>query len=194
MSTPSEMAQEQTEGVKKDFKSGHQGRVVARRTKTPIVFKDLGPNDEGTYDPASPIAGIKLLMSSPKLLAALGKGVGTLNPNATDFNLGRDTRHEEVHALMDNLPAGLFENPTTPGSNLAQQIPGYFQIAQQLVKSRAGNMSQEVPAYAATNDPAQTGVPADWMTQYIGMLKNGLAQINPQLGQTLGLLSQNSAQ
>jgi hypothetical protein len=166
------------------------GPAQSRHTKTPVRFADLGKDQEGQYDPPSPGAIIKILLSNPAILKEAGKGVITLNPNAQDFDLEKVSKHEQMHANMNEIPSKWYQASGTGGRELAQSIPGYQQIAEQLALRRGGEMPNEVPAYAATNNPDQTGIPQNWMDEYTDKLKNVISKNFPQLAQMIGVLSQ----
>ena len=169
------------------------GPAQSRHTRSPVRFKDLGADQEGQYDSPSPIEAIKILLSNPGILGSASKGLITLNPDAKDFDLENTSKHEQMHALMDQVPSKWYQAQGTAGRDLATSIPGYQQIAEQLALRRAGNMPDEVSAYANTNNPSQTGIPQNWMDEYTDKLKSTMATNFPQLAQMVGLLHSQGA-
>ena len=167
------------------------GPAQSRHTRTPVRFTDMGPGQQGEYDPPSPLALVKILLSNPGIISQAGKGIITLNPNAKDFDLNTVSRHEQMHANMNQIPSKWYQGEGSGGQELAQSVPGYQQIAEQLAIRRGGEMPNEVPAYAVTNNPDQTGIPQNWMDEYQDKLKSTMAKNFPALAKMTGVLSQS---
>jgi len=163
------------------------GPAQERRTRTPIDFRSLRPNEAGRFE----------IGMIPHLLSQLtGHQMGDqilIDPSQTN-DVGRTIQHEAIHALLMRLGRG-------QSQQLASSISNYNSIADMIQKSRTGNMAEEVPAYMGayeqpTKNPfypnmkmGETQVPQDWRDAYISELQRKLTLINPKMAKTYGLLS-----
>ncbi len=105
-----------------------------------------------------------------------------VNPANAPYN--RTVKHEEVHALLNQLPPGQLEQ-------LNKSIPIYQKILEQFPSS-FGNPDREIPAYAATNELTniyQHPIQQDWRDAYIQKLHEGLQRLNPKLASYIQQLS-----
>jgi hypothetical protein len=155
------------------------GPAQDRVTRAPIQFSDLGSDDEGSYGPTL-LEKFKNVI--PLLTGSPLAGTITLNPNAADFDLNRDSRHEAIHAAL----AG-----QNTGDSLIQSN-NYGPIVQALMaqhRNLSFSKPQETAAYMGAYDPKQSGVPQDWRDEYIDKVKNALFKMNPKLAKMYQELS-----
>lgn len=157
------------------------GPAQERRTRTPVKFAKLRPGQEGEYEGPTLIDMIKNTLPLLQGRELPNRGSITLDPTSANFNLGRDTKHEAIHSLL--MPAQFDIDKTVQGT------PGFNQIAQVLMKLRAGNALDEVPAYMGSFDQKQTQIPQNWRDEYVSKLKEALFKLNPKMGQLYGELS-----
>lgn len=120
------------------------GDSQERYSRLPVRFRKLPKGQSGEFQ-AKP--DLQTLFSAPgSLLKQIPQIV--VDPQNTDISgdLATAVRHEAIHALLDHL--GM------QGRQAASEQPNFPDAAQAIFnKNRAGNFSQEAPAYFGSNDP-----------------------------------------
>lgn len=136
------------------------GPAVSLVTRTPIEYGNLPPNRSGEYYPDK--KSIKI------------------DPNKG--NVSQVTRHESVHALLDQLPQS--------GQPQATSAPGFMDIARRIQGTVAGDVENEVPAYMAQSPTSQFyGINNSQRNEYMRGLVEQLNKLDPTLGQKMQRLS-----
>jgi hypothetical protein len=111
-----------------------------------------------------------------KLLPSIFKPGGTIyvNPNNT-ANVPTTIQHEKIHALLN----------TMGNSGQLQKFndanPFYKQVAAKIGLEPNGSTNIEAPAYTATGEASQFGVPPVLSQQYNDYLRKQLFQLDPGL-------------
>lgn len=109
-------------------------------------------------------------------------GTITVNPDNTS-NVNTTLQHERVHALLNSI------NSNGQLDQFNETNPFYKQMAAKIMTEPGGNKSQEAPAYAATGETSQMGIPPVLSKQYNDYLKNQLFKLDPNLAQQYQKLS-----
>jgi hypothetical protein len=109
-------------------------------------------------------------------------GTITINPDNT-ANVNTTIQHERVHALLNSI------NSNGTLDQLNNQNPFYKQVAAKIMTEPGGDVSQEAPAYAATGETGQMGIPPVLTKQYNDYLKNQLFKLDPNLASAYQKLS-----
>lgn len=127
------------------------GPAVSRITRTPITFAP-GAN-KGEYDPATKTISI--------------------DPTKTT-DLGATTRHESIHALLDQVPAA---------PQIAANSAGYGDI-QKFFSGGMGNPRDEAPAYLGAGGAQFMGLSDTLRKAFLDDFQERLGGASPQAAQT----------
>jgi hypothetical protein len=147
------------------------------------------PQPQVVMNPNLPTAGkydaegvLHHLVSS--VIPGLVPGVGKIevNPNNT-ASVARTVQHEKVHALLDPL------NADGTLDKLNATNPYYKAVASKITLEPGGDTSTEAPAYAATGETKQFGIPDTTSQAYKAYLHNQLKSINPKVADAYRQLS-----
>lgn len=159
------------------------GPAVSRITRTPITFGNINddPQQSGNFE--QPNIATQLLNLIPALRQKIGQGSIQINPYSADnINTGTSIKHEEIHALLNNL------NFTGKMEELAKNNPYYKQVASKLA-GRGGDPTLETPAYMGAFDSSQTPAPQQDRDNYVTYLGKQLVKIDPDMAAKFARLS-----
>lgn len=136
------------------------GPAVTRISRTPIEYGELPPNRSGEFYPDR-----KSIKVDPR------KG-----------NVHTVTRHEQIHAILDNLPMG--------GAPQTTSAPGFMDIARVIQPQVAGEMEHEVPAYMGQQQNSNFyGISDNQRNMYMQGLMGQLQKLDPAIAQKMLRLS-----
>jgi len=133
-------------------------------SRTPIEYtEDMPPNRQGEYFPQTNSIHI--------------------NPKSKGFPINEVTRHEQIHAILNNLPQA--------GTPQTTSAPGFMDIARTIQGTRAGNVEDEVPAYMAQSPTSEFyGVSDQQRNAYVQGLLRQLQKLDPTIAARFQRLSQ----
>jgi hypothetical protein len=139
------------------------GPAVSLVSRTPIDFDENMPaNRQGEYFP--------------------GTNRIHVNPNSKGFPTSQVLKHEQIHAILSQLPQG--------GAPQTTSAPGFMDIARRIQGTRAGDVQDEVPAYMAQSPTSQFyGVSDDQRNAYVQGLAAQLQKLDPGLAARFQRLS-----
>lgn len=128
------------------------GPAVSLVSHTPIEYGELPPNRSGEFYP--------------------DKNSIKIDPNKG--NVSRVTKHEQVHALLNNFRAG--------GAAQTTSAPNFMDIARRIQGTVAGNMEDEVPAYMAQQPTSGVyGISDQQRNEYMNGLVDQLQKLDPNI-------------
>ncbi len=142
------------------------GPAESRLSRVPIHFNAGGPDNMSGLYTAHGIGN-----------RTIGNPQIDIYPNSQDMqknfkgNVGGAIKHEIAHSILSPDPKGedLMEQAATGN-------PQYESVMKRIAATRAGNMTNEVPATMAEPNPERYGVSANMRAQYIS---NMLQQLKP---------------
>lgn len=140
------------------------GPAVSRISRTPIEFSENMPSSrtQGEFIPA--------------------ENKIRVNPNSKGYPVNQVLRHEQIHAVLNGLPGA--------GQQVAQQVPGYKEIADRVAGAGTGNMADEVPAYMGQSPTPQIyGISQDQRNAYIQGLQSQLNKLDPGIAERFARLT-----
>lgn len=139
------------------------GPAVSLISRTPIEYGELPANRSGEFYPDK----------------------NSIKIDPTKGNVSRVTKHEQVHALLNNFRAGAAPQTTS--------APGFMDIARRMQGTVAGNMEDEVPAYMAQSPTSGVyGISDQQRNDYMNGLVGQLQKLDPNIAAKLQRLSQSS--
>lgn len=146
------------------------GPAFSRVTRTPITFGPVPEDRAGQY--TNPTDLSNLLSSLPIVKNFLNRtGNIRIDPESTS-NVGRTIRHEDVHSLLHNLDL----------SKLNLENPSFLPaLTSTPFQKLMGNPQRELPAYTATGESSQIGIPDPLSSAYLLHLQDQLFKIDPNL-------------
>ncbi len=136
------------------------GPSMTRIGHTPLNFtKDTQDFTGGFYDPT-----------------LLNKGYIKVNPTTTDAgDVQAVIAHEDTHSILQKL------DDSGQLTKMSQQNPYFAKIADELRKTRGGEMDAEVPAYMAAYSPTYSKtIPSTLRNLYTNYFQNQLQKTDPE--------------
>lgn len=140
------------------------GPAQARVSRTPIEFSENmpSPQTQGEFIPA--------------------QNKIRVNPNSAGYPTSQVLRHEQIHAVLNGLP--------NAGQQVAQQAPGFSDIANRVAGTGTGNMADEVPAYMGQSPTPQIyGISPEQRNAYVQGLAAQLQKLDPKIAAQFQQLS-----
>lgn len=151
------------------------GPAQARVTRTPVDYSTNLPT-AGLFQSESPIHKI----ASAILPSVFPPGGHiTINPSGTS-DVGRTTRHEEIHAALDPI------NQSGQLDALNADNPAFTEAQP---NTDIGEKNQEMPAYAGSGELSEVGVNPIISQAYIGKLRDQLFKLDPAMAKMYNKLS-----
>lgn len=141
------------------------GPAVTRISRTPVSYGDLPPNRSGEFYP--------------------DKNTIKIDPNKG--NVPQVTRHESIHAILNQLPQA--------GAPQTTSAPGFMDIARRIQGQVAGDVENEVPAYMGQSPQSQFyGISDNDRNAYMQGLVGQLQKLDPNISTKMQKLARMQPQ